>query len=179
VAVIGRSSGETASSSSTCASHSRPTTAPSPSQRLATLHAAKAAGINVYVAVAPTYPECDEADLRATFKAIAELKPVTIFHEPINIRAENVERIQTQADTLKIRLRSEVFATRESWKDYALQSFKLVHQVAEETGVANRLHLWPDKSLGAAWVVETMPKPAAYETWLQRLWSRVSEWPIA
>ncbi len=151
--------------------------APSPSQRLATLHAAKAAGIHVYVAVAPTYPECDEADLRATFKAIAKLKPVTIFHEPINIRAENVERIQKQADVLKMRLQSEVFATRESWKDYALQSFKFVHQVAKETGVANRLHLWPDKSLGSAWVVESMPKPVDYEKWLQRCWTRISEWP--
>lgn len=151
--------------------------APSPSQRLATLQAAKAAGLNVYVAVAPTYPECDEVDLRATLKAIAELKPVTIFHEPINIRAENVERIQVQASALKIRLRSEIFATRESWKDYALQSFKLVHQVAKDIGVANRLHLWPDKSLGAAWVVESMPKPAAYEKWLQSLWTRISQWP--
>jgi hypothetical protein len=110
-------------------------------------------------------------------KAIAELKPVTIFHEPINIRAENVERIQVQASALKIRLRSEIFATRESWKDYALQSFKLVHQVAKDIGVANRLHLWPDKSLGAAWVVESMPKPAAYEKWLQSLWTRISQWP--
>ncbi len=151
--------------------------APSPSQRLATLHAAKAAGINVYVAVAPTYPECDEADLRATFKAIAELKPVTIFHEPINIRAENVERIKAHADTLNIAMRSEVFATRKSWKDYALQSFKLVHQIAKELGVSKQLHPWPDKSLGAAWIVQSMPKPAAYEKWLQSLWARISAWP--
>jgi DNA repair photolyase len=151
--------------------------APSPSQRLATLHAAKDAGLNVYVAVAPTYPECDEADLRATLKAIAELKPVTIFHEPINIRAENVERIATHADTLGIRLRSEVFASRESWKNYALESLKLVHNIAKEIGVADRLHLWPDKSLGSAWVVQSMPAPAAYEKWLQRYWQRISEWP--
>ena len=54
--------------------------------------------------------------------------------------------------------------------------FKLVHQVAKETGVAKQLHLWPDKSLGAAWVVQSMPKPEAYANWLQRLWNRVSEW---
>ena len=47
--------------------------------------------------MAPTYPECDEADLRATLKAVAELEPITIFHEPINIRAENVARIEAQA----------------------------------------------------------------------------------
>jgi DNA repair photolyase len=132
--------------------------APSPSQRLATLHAAKEAGLNVYVAVAPTYPECDEADLRATLTAIAELKPVTIFHEPINIRAENVERIAIHADELGMALRSEVFATRETWKNYALESLKLVHNLAKEIGVADRLHLWPDKSLGSAWVVQSMPR---------------------
>ena len=71
--------------------------APAPSQRLATLHAAKKAGLHVYVAIAPTYPECDEADLRATLKAVAELEPITIFHEPINIRAENVARIEEQS----------------------------------------------------------------------------------
>jgi DNA repair photolyase len=61
---------------------------------------ARGAGRNVYVAVAPTYPECDEADLRATLQAVAEIKPVTIFHEPINIRAENVERIKAHATAL-------------------------------------------------------------------------------
>jgi len=151
--------------------------APSPSQRLATLQAAKDAGLNVYVAVAPTYPECDETDLRATLRAIAALKPVTIFHEPINIRAENVERIASHAETLGVRLRSEVFATREAWKTYALESLKMVHNLAKEVGVSDRLHLWPDKSLGSAWVVQSMPAPAAYEKWLQRYWQRISEWP--
>jgi DNA repair photolyase len=151
--------------------------APSPTQRLATLQAARDAGINVYVAVAPTYPECDETDIRATLKAVADLKPVTIFHEPINIRAENVERIKAHAETLNIRMRSEVFATRESWKDYALESFKVVHRVAKELGVSKQLHLWPDKCLGAAWVVQSMPKPAEYENWLQGLWSKISAWP--
>jgi len=151
--------------------------APSPSQRLATLRAAREADLNVFVAVAPTYPECDETDLRATLTAIADLKPVTIFHEPINIRAENVERIASHAETLNIRLRSEVFATRETWKDYALESLKLVHNIAKEIGIGDRLHLWPDKSLGSAWVVQSMPAPGAYEKWLQRYWTRISEWP--
>lgn len=44
-----------------------------------------------------TYPECDETDLRATLSALAEVEPITIYHEPINIRAENVERIEAQA----------------------------------------------------------------------------------
>src|SRR5438874_13207345 len=40
--------------------------APAPSQRLATLKAAREMGLHVYVAVAPTYPECGEDDLRKT-----------------------------------------------------------------------------------------------------------------
>src|SRR5207237_1402697 len=88
--------------------------APAPSQRLVTLHAAKEAGLHVYVALAPTYPECDEADLRATLQAVAELEPITIFHEPINIRAENVARIERQAEALGVCLRTEDFATRQS-----------------------------------------------------------------
>jgi len=88
--------------------------APAPSQHLATLRAAKEAGLHVYVAVAPTYPECDEADLRATLKAVAELEPITILHEPINIRAENVARIEAQATLLGVQLKTAVFATRET-----------------------------------------------------------------
>jgi len=88
--------------------------APAPSQRLAALRAAKEAGLHVYVAIAPTYPECDEADLRATLQAVAELEPITIFHEPINIRAENVARIEGQAELAGVRLKTQVFATRES-----------------------------------------------------------------
>jgi DNA repair photolyase len=150
--------------------------APSPSQRLATLQAAAEAGLNVFVAVAPTYPECDEVDLRETFAAIAELNPVTVFHEPINIRADNVDRIRQQAGA-EIQLRSEVFATREAWKDYALHSFKLVRKVARETKLLDRLHLWPDKSLGADWIVKNAKRPEDYKRWIAGAWTRISEWP--
>lgn len=151
--------------------------APAPSQRLATLHAAKEAGLHVYVAVAPTYPECDEADLRATLKAIKDLKPITVFHEPINIRAENVARIQSQAEEIGIGLRTDVFSTRESWQDYAVESFRTVRRIAKELRLEDRLHLWPDKSLGSAALVSRMSKPAEYKQRLQYWWTRVSEWP--
>lgn len=151
--------------------------APAPSQRLVTLQAARDAGLHVYVAVAPTYPECDEADLRATLKAIAELEPVTVFHEPINIRAENVARIETQADSLSIRLRTEVFASRQSWQTYAVSALRTVERLATEIGIAERLHLWPDKSLGALSVANGMPNPKSYMKWLRKYWTRISEWP--
>ena len=153
--------------------------APAPSQRLATLKAAAAAGLHVYVAVAPTYPECDEKDLRETLTAIAELDPVTIFHEPINIRAENVTRIAEHAASIGTTLKTEVFASRATWEAYALASLKSMHAIAADLGLKKRLHLWPDRSLGTAAVVRRMPKPAQYSRWLDRCWNRISEWPQA
>lgn len=151
--------------------------APAPSQRLATLQAAHDAGLSTYVAVAPTYPECDDQDIRRTLTAIAEVDPITIFHEPINIRADNVERIRTHAEALGMRLRTDVFETRKSWQDYALQSLWTVQTIASELGLYERLHLWPDKSLGCAAVVDRMQNPSEYSEWLAKCWGRVSEWP--
>lgn len=156
--------------------------APAPSQRLATLHAAKDAGLNVFVAMAPTYPECDESDLRTTMKTVAELKPVTVFHEPINIRAENVSRIQSHAENLGVKLNTSVFATRESWQDYAVSSLQTVERLAAEIGIANHLHLWPDSSLGSRAAVKRISAklkvtPETFTHWLESRWNRISEWP--
>jgi DNA repair photolyase len=151
--------------------------APAPSQRLAALHAAHEAGLHVYVAIAPTYPECDEADLRATLSAVVELNPVTIFHEPINIRAENVERIISQANALGVSLKTDVFETRERWQDYAVNALQTVERIAADLGVSNKLHLWPDKSLGSAAVSRRMPQQNGYSQWLESCWARISEWP--
>jgi len=151
--------------------------APAPSQRLATLRAAKEIGLHVYVAMAPTYPECDEADLRATLKAVAELNPITIFHEPINIRAENVARIEAQAANMGVRLRTEVFATRETWQDYAVNALHTISELAKELDMEKHLHLWPDKSLGSQSLADRMPNPRRYLKRLEHWWRRVSEWP--
>ena len=150
--------------------------APAPSLRLQTLKQAKEHGLNVYVALAPTYPECDATDLRATLTAVAEIEPLTVYHEPINIRAENVQRIAEHAKSIGITPNTAVYATREAWKDYALGSLKSVQLIAKDVGLSRRLHLWPDRSLGAKWVVDSMSRPAEYRAWLNRWWTRVSEW---
>src|SRR5207302_3337642 len=111
--------------------------------------------------------------------AIAEIDPITIFHEPINIRAEKVARIKAHSESLGIRLRTEVFETRDSWQEYALSSLKTMHQVANQLGLNKRLHLWPDRSLGTPRMIQQMPKRAEYTRWLNRCWNRVSEWPKA
>ncbi len=151
--------------------------APAPSQRLAALRTAKRTGLHVYVAMAPTYPECDEADLRATLTAVAELEPITLFHEPINIRAENVARIEGQAAETGVRLRTGVFATRESWRDYAVNALHTVSKLAKEVGLEKHLHLWPDKALGNQALADRMPDPRKYLNRLEYWWHRVSEWP--
>ncbi|MDD2763372.1 MAG: hypothetical protein PHE83_05295 [Opitutaceae bacterium] len=151
--------------------------APSPSQRLATLEAAHAAGLNVYVAMAPTYPECDSMDLRSTLQAIKQVDPLTIFHEPINIRADNVQRIAAQGQALGVMLRTEVFATRESWLAYTLEALRAMTEISRDLRINNRLHLWPDKILGSKWAVDSMPQPEKYRAWLERRWERISEWP--
>lgn len=176
--------------------------APAPTTRLRTLQRAKEAGLNVFVAVAPTYPECDEADLRATLEAVAALDPFTIFHEPINIRANNVERIQTRAKFADVRLNAEVFATRDDWRAYAIGQLMMVQKIATELGIHDRLHLWPDQELKSETAILNIRKKAflqihpyatahekalahqadlqayaGFETWINGWHSRISEWP--
>lgn len=151
--------------------------APSPTQRLQTLKAAKDAGVRVYVAMAPTYPECDRDDLATTLKVVRELDPVTIFHEPINIRAENVLRIVAQAEKLGVKLNTAVFATPSAWQSYARQALKDVQLLAKDFGLSKQLHLWPDKALGSKSSVQSMAEPEKYQKWLDRHWSRISVWP--
>ena len=151
--------------------------APSPTQRLATLKQAKAAGLYVYVAMAPTYPECDKEDLANTLRAVAELEPVTVFHEPINIRAENVARIEAQAKRLGVQLKTKVFDSRETWQDYARQALKDVSLLAKDLGLSKSLHLWPDKSLGSRNALDGVKDAERYEKWLRRQWDRISYWP--
>lgn len=153
--------------------------APAPSQRLATLRAAKTAGLHVFVAIAPTYPECDEADLRATLTAVAELDPITVFMEPINVRAENLARMKSHAAEIGATINTSVFETEETWQDYALNALHTVERLAGEVGLADVLHLWPDAALGSKDVLKRVADPVAHQGWLNRWWSRVSEWPTS
>lgn len=139
--------------------------APAPTQRLAALHSAKAKGLNVYVAMAPTYPECDLVDMTRTMTAIKKLNPLTVFHEPINIRSENVERIQAHAREIGATVKTDVFASRGTWMHYAKMQLMEAERIGAELGLP--MHLWPDASM----------RDHASTAWLQKWWSRVSEWP--
>src|SRR6266403_1639728 len=82
-------------------------------------------------------------------------------------------------DEIGVPLRTDVFETKEAWEKYALDSLKTVHRVAHELGLKDKLHLWPDRSLGTPRVIRRMPKKTEYSQWLNRCWARVSEWPKA
>jgi DNA repair photolyase len=174
--------------------------APGVAQRLKTLQKAKEAGLNVYVAIAPTYPECDEKDLRATLEAVKKIEPITIFHEPINMRAENVQRIATHAAENSHEFKAETFASFNSWSSYAIRQLMQVQSIASELQIQDCLHLWPDPALrfiaksakantSKQGFIERLKTdygvPEAdvesvyerYDAWIQGWWNRISEWP--
>src|SRR5678815_2692947 len=103
--------------------------------------------------------------------------PLTIFAEPINIRAENVARIATHAERLGFKMRVEVFESRRAWEEYAIGQLRLIEDVAGALGLSGRLHLWPDHTLGSRHTSERQPDPAAYMRWITGWWVRKSEWP--
>ena len=160
--------------------------APSVEARKATLKKARELGIPLYVALAPTYPECDEDDLRATLTYIRGLQPVTIFHEPINLRAENVARMAAHAKKLKRSFDADVFQPWR-WPGYAAGQLATVQRLATDLGCINQIHLWPDKSLlsGSSWraLLHEHPGTAssmefdAYRSWIEGWRNRTSAWP--
>lgn len=152
--------------------------APAPTQRLNLLRAARDAGLYVYVAMAPTYPECDVDDLLSSLTAFKELEPWTIFHEPINIRAENVERIRKQGEEIGVTVNTAVFANRDSWEKYATDALKDVEAISHSIGAINKLHLWPDKALeGWAKRSASVVDRNARLAWLAHWWTKISAWP--
>jgi DNA repair photolyase len=149
----------------------------SPPGRLELLKKAMDMGIPGYVAMAPTFPECDEADLRKTLTAFSKLPLHTIFHEAINARAENVDRILEEAKRQEKTTAAEVIRHPATQIPYAIEQMKLVEKIATELGIGDKLHLWPDAELLAQKVVDAQPDPDAFRTWLRRWHGRISEWP--
>jgi DNA repair photolyase len=144
--------------------------APAPTKRLETLKAAADYGLHTFVAVAPTYPECQSQDMDKTLAAIKPIGVKTIFMEPINIRAENVERIRKRGQALGVKMRTEVFDTRQSWRSYATNQLMDFAALLHGHGLSSQMHLWPDKAL-ATGANEEMLK------WLNGHWQKISYWP--
>jgi DNA repair photolyase len=149
--------------------------APAPTKRLETLKLAASMGIPVYVAVAPTYPEQCEEDLTKVLCAVAALQPVTVFHEPINIRAGNVERMKREAQALGFEFMENVFATKENWEEFAVAQLLVAETLATKLGLGSVFHSWPDSTLGSKRVRYAFG--SGYSEWIDECWKRVSAWP--
>ena len=134
-------------------------------------------GINTFVAVAPVFPECDYEGLVELFREIKKASPVTVFMEPVNLRLDIARRIQEEAQRVGHDIDMTPYLDREAWADYAINKLQEAETAAEEVGLADRLHLWPDSALGAKAVVSRQADPTAYKTWLNKSWNRISEWP--
>jgi DNA repair photolyase len=114
--------------------------APAPSRRLETLRLAAAKGIPVYAAVAPTFPEMDEVGLASVLGEIGRLNPVTIFHEPINLRGGNIDRMRKEAEAIDLPFRGDVFENTERRVEYAIGQLRAAEKVANLLGLADRFH---------------------------------------
>jgi len=124
--------------------------APGPQAKIRTLAKAVEAGVHVYVALAPTIPDEGENELRETIRTLMEFNPVTLFHEPINLRAENLARIEAKARSKGRSIKTEVFKTKGRWWEYAFEQFFLVEQLCDELKLPEGvLHQWPDKDLAS------------------------------
>lgn len=124
--------------------------APGPVAKYRALQQAVAEGINVYVALAPTIPDEGEMELRNTIEHLIALKPVTIFHEPINLRADNLARIEAKAREQGRTVNSAVFQDREHWREYAFHQFALVEKICADLNIPQGvLHQWPDQDLAS------------------------------
>lgn len=150
---------------------------PSPGQRLMVLHDAKRAGLNVFVAISPIYPESDMNDLAATLQAVSQLEPITIFCEPMNLLRIDHERIRQQFQRLGFQMNDQLFKCGASRANHALWSLQTIQGIATELGVGDRIHLRPPEELGQEWRVQSMPDPDAYRDWLDLWKNRISEWP--
>lgn len=152
--------------------------APAPSHRLNLIREAHAAGIHTYVAVAPVYPEVGYKGILEVFHAVKPVNPLTVFMEPVNLRLGVRERIQIAAAEQGREIDMEPYMGGTAWADYAIKFLKHAEVAAREVGILDRLHLWPDHdALGSKTVIEQQRDPAAYLSWLQKYWNRISEWP--
>lgn len=151
--------------------------APAPTQRLEVIRRAADMGIHCYVAMAPTFPECDEADIRRSFSAFAQLPLYTVFHEAINARANNVTRIQDEARRRNLETKAGIIRSKATRTSYAIDQMKLVERIATELGIGDKLHLWPDPELLVEAVIAAQQNPEQFRDWLRRYHGRISEWP--
>ena len=145
---------------------------PSPSRRVDLLRLAESVGLNTYIAAAPTFPGMSRAEMEAILLLARETKASTVFMEPINIRAQNVQRLRERARMLGLPSDPlQVFDSTESWVDYSAEQMTTFADVAQELGLDERLFLWPDPDL------RTRSHPRLTPDFWRAWTGRISYWP--
>lgn len=114
-----------------------------PSRRLRMLENAKAAGLAVYVAIAPFMPFHGDAELDAVVGAVRGLSPVEIFDEVLNPRGENLAMMR---GALREAGRPEAIPDdyRKQWPRFTYGHLQSAHATCAEAGVDDRFIAWPD-----------------------------------
>lgn len=115
---------------------------PPPSLRLEALSKGKEAGCRVYVAMAPTHPEMDYPDFKECLEAFKKVEPEVIFWEPINARGTNGKRMVDAG--LKF---AKSIMTSKDWAECFVRQWTAVEKAAEDLGILDLLHIWPDREL--------------------------------
>lgn len=157
--------------------------APNPKQRLEALRMARAAGLHVYVAIAPVPPEVSPEDLDRTMQAVASLDPVTVFFEPINAKPTNLDRMRAGMDRRGVDWLGGLAFTPENWPTYAVSVFRAAECSAARHGLSSVLHPWPPDELAGLTAWQRVSRDIhvgdydTYRDWITDSWGRISNWP--
>jgi DNA repair photolyase len=157
--------------------------APGVTKRLECLRKAKDVGLHVYAAVAPTFPEQGIEDFRKILTVINSLDPVTVFHEPVNVRGGNVDLMAHEFRNEGLEFPGEIFRNRKRWAVYAARSLTEFEDAARDIGLEDRLKLWPDADLQHEDAVQAVVESglfadeSEFKTWIEAHWARPSAWP--
>jgi DNA repair photolyase len=115
---------------------------PAPSLRLKALSQGKEAGCRIYIAMAPTHPGMGYFEFIQYLKVFKRLDPEIIFWEPINARGTNGKRmLEAGLDFAKSVM------THKFWAQCFIQQWVAAERAAEDIGIIDLLHIWPDREL--------------------------------
>lgn len=116
--------------------------APPPSKRLKALLTGKEAGCRVYIAMAPTHPDMGYSEFKQNLQMLKRVEPEVIFWEPINARGSNGKRMLEAG----ISFATSIMAQR-SWANHFIKQWIAAERAAEDLGILDLLHIWPDHEL--------------------------------
>jgi DNA repair photolyase len=137
--------------------------APLPSDRYKAMMKGYEAGINLYVAIAPTPPTMQLQDFQNLLQQVMKFDPEVIFWEPINARGTNGKRmLEAGLDFVRS------VTNRDSWAENFIQQWQYIEQAANNIGCKDLLHIWVDPELRG------FVEDSALDYWLFR--KTVEDW---